>query len=351
MTKGIHKVTVRLADGKTKIYIYAWRGGIRLISTPNTDEFSIEYAAALQKRRDSRNPKLTLKRLIADYRGDECFRSLSTGTRRYRNLYFTEIIERFGTMSFAALEDKGCRKHFKNWRDEYTATPKGADLRMETLRCVLTFGVDQGDIGVNRAKGLPSIYRVDRSDIIWMENEIVSLKQASPEPVRRVIDLARLTGLRKGCLIALPWSAIQDDRIVWKPLKTRHLKRPPTVYIPILPELKALFAQWPVEATTILTNAHKASWKSNALQNAFSRTKAKATKNNNEMDFDKHFHDFRGTYATYLMRAGLDNEKVAFIMGWGESTITQIRRRYVADSAVMDAVIRQLTVKDIVKRS
>ena len=63
------------------------------------------------------------------------------------------------------------------------------------------------------------------------------------------------------------------------------------------------------------------------------------------MDFDKHFHDFRGTFATYLMRKGLDNEKVAFIMGWSTATITQIRQKYVADSAVLDAVIAQLTVK------
>ena len=64
MQKGVHKLRVKLADGSLKTYIYAWRGGPRLLSTPNSPDFHIEYAAAILDQRKARSPKHTLARLI-----------------------------------------------------------------------------------------------------------------------------------------------------------------------------------------------------------------------------------------------------------------------------------------------
>ena len=45
--KGLHRVRMRLADGKITTYIYAWRGGPRLDGDPGSSEFMLAYNAAI----------------------------------------------------------------------------------------------------------------------------------------------------------------------------------------------------------------------------------------------------------------------------------------------------------------
>jgi len=48
--KGINSYTAKLADGTTKTYWYAWKGGPRLQGEPGTPEFIASYnEAAAQK--------------------------------------------------------------------------------------------------------------------------------------------------------------------------------------------------------------------------------------------------------------------------------------------------------------
>jgi hypothetical protein len=45
--KGIHSAHSKLADGSTKIYWYAWRGGPKLRGQPGTPEFHASYNEAV----------------------------------------------------------------------------------------------------------------------------------------------------------------------------------------------------------------------------------------------------------------------------------------------------------------
>lgn len=329
LPKGIHTVSKTLKSGDIETYIYAWRGGPRLFEKPGTDDFQIEYGSALQSRREP--DETMLLALIYHYRISPKFKKLAPSTKKYRSLYLDEIQVKFGKMSIFALNDISVKEDFVNWRDSFSATPKGADMRIETLRVMLGVALERGKIQFNHAKGISNLYDNDRSDIIWTASEIAKVKENASPACARAIDLARLTGIRKGDLIKLDWKADKGQYIEWKTSKSG--KR---VFVPILPELRALLDSW-TKGEQILTNSHGTAWKAPALQNAFRRAKLKA-------QIDKRFHDFRGTFATMLIEKGVSDERVGDIMGWSKYKIAEIRRVYVDNSAIIADVLRQLSV-------
>jgi len=352
LPKGVH--VVRKKDGT--IYRYAWRnGGPRLMSDPDTADFAIEYGAALQSRRDVEGE--TLHDLCGQYLISPSFANLAKKVRRYRSSYLDDIRAKFGTMTLGALEDKGVRSIFIDWRDEFSHIPKGADLRMETLSAVLSHAVVRGKLSRNITKGIPGLYKNDRSDVVWTADEIEVIKAASTGALAIAIDFARFTGLRQGDCIAITWDADKGTHLDWVTSKTG--KR---VMVPILPELRELLDALPRTAPTILTSTNGQPWKSPAIGNAMQRAKAKAV----ETDIDeakkvgearqfpeiinKRFHDFRGTFATYLCERGVSDERIADIIGWSRHRIAEIRRVYVSNDAIMADVLRQLSVNANVNR-
>ena len=54
------------------------------------------------------------------------------------------------------------------------------------------------------------------------------------------------------------------------------------------------------------------------------------------------FHDLRGTAATKFYAAGLPLRVIAEILGWSESNVDDIIRKYVDRAAATKAVIRLL---------
>jgi hypothetical protein len=77
--KGINTYTAKLADGTTKTYWYAWKGGLRLQGEPGTPEFIASYnEAAAQK---VRAPEGGLLSLLQAYQASDDFRQLAPRTR------------------------------------------------------------------------------------------------------------------------------------------------------------------------------------------------------------------------------------------------------------------------------
>jgi integrase len=58
------------------------------------------------------------------------------------------------------------------------------------------------------------LYSADRSDIIWTDDEILTLKEHCTPEVAWAVDLAAHTGLRQGDLVRLTWSDIKGNEIV-----------------------------------------------------------------------------------------------------------------------------------------
>ena len=52
------------------------------------------------------------------------------------------------------------------------------------------------------------------AEIIWTEADIARIKPCCSPEIAHATDLAAATGLRRGDLLRLSWSHIQDDAIV-----------------------------------------------------------------------------------------------------------------------------------------
>ena len=73
----------------------------------------------------------------------------------------------------------------------------------------------------------------------------------------------------------------------------------------------------------------------------FQKAKAKAPGFNIAL----RIHDMRGTYATWLARKGLTDQKIGRIIGWSEKQVAEIRRRYVDEEHVAASLVERLQMK------
>lgn len=139
------------------------------------------------------------------------------------------------------------------------------------------------------------------------------------------------------------------------------------VNLPRLPELDALLTELKTRprregVETVLVNMHGKSWSptGDGLNSSFDDARAKANGGKGifhleidpvtgeETKLAKRLHDMRGSFATRLMThptARLTDREIADLMGWSEAQVSEIRRRYVDDSAIVVALGRRLAGK------
>jgi integrase len=58
---------------------------------------------------------------------------------------------------------------------------------------------------------------------------------------------------------------------------------------------------------------------------------------------DRHFHDFRGTFATKVYLTGLSVREIAEILGWSEDRVEAILKRYVKRDEVLKDLIARMS--------
>ena len=201
------------------------------------------------------------------------------------------------------------------------------------LSRVCSYAVEQGTLTVNPCEGIAALYSSDRAAIIWTESDIARIKAVGSSELGHAIDLATTSGLRRGDLIRVSWSHIQDDAIVITTGKSNHRRE---AVIPLYDELRDVLARIPQRATTILTNSKGYAWTNTGFGQMITAAKAKAGIG------DLHFHDLRGTAATKFYSAGLSLRVIAEILGWTESSVDNIIRKYVDRTAATRAAIEQM---------
>lgn len=228
------------------------------------------------------------------------------------------------------------RPRIRQWRGQYSDTPRAADTGMQVLSRILSHGVDpMGKLTSNPAEGIKHLYSSDRSEIIWTDADINQVKAGCSEEVKWVIDLAAHTGLRVGDLLRLSWSHVGLDAIVISTGKSKHKRE---AIIPRYDALNNILAAIPKRSPVVLTSTKKKPWKQDGFNTMFWRAKEKA----NMLDRDLHFHDLRGTAATKFYNAGLSIRVIAEIMAWEEETVEKIIRRYVGRQSATKEMLRLL---------
>ena len=322
--KGIHVVT---AKGRT--YVYAWRGGPRLLCEPGTPEFVKELADHSQSRRTGDSTKIS--GLCALWRASDHWKSeISAKTRQNWTPWLDRIETHFGKMTIAAFDRPLIRVAIRKWRDNYKATPRSADVALEVLSRLLSFGISEGKLSNNAVAGIPRLYSSNRSMIIWTDDDMKKLEAASSPQMIWAFKLAALTGLRTSDLLKLSWSHVGPLAIEMTTGKSKHRK---VTLIPLYGALRAHLATIPKRSTTVLTNQDGHSW-ATGFGSSFQKAKTRA-------GIDKNFHDFRGTAATKMYLGGLTEREISEMFTWSEDYTADMMRKYVKkDELLLDRIRR-----------
>jgi integrase len=204
--KGIHSAHSKLADGSTKIYWYAWRGGPKLRGQPGTPEFHASYNEAVAQRVPTAEGRL--QSLIDAYQQSQKFLGRRERTRADYVKQIMIIEQAFGDFPLKALAARETRGVFMDWRDRLALkSVRQADYAWTVLALVLAWAKDRGKISVNTCEKGGRLYQGTRVDFVWtIEDEAAFLKDA-PAHLHLPLLLALWTGQRQGDLLRLPWSA------------------------------------------------------------------------------------------------------------------------------------------------
>jgi len=319
--RGVHSVRA-----KGKLYYYAWRGGPRVIGEPGTPEFIASLAAAHATRTASDGR--TIAGLCTLYRADRAYLKNADKTRKEWARWLDRIQLEFGKAPIKDFDLPAAVVGVGKWRSKYASAPRSADVGLEVMSRLLSFGCEQGLLINNPCKHVKRLYHANRADQIWTDADLEKLEKRASVEVFQAARLAALTGLRRGDLLRLSWSHIKGNAIEIATGKSRRRK---TTLIPIYAELRSLLDAIPKKATTILTNSAGLPWASGF---GASWNKAKT-------GIALHFHDLRGTAATRFYLAGLSIREIAEIMTWGEARVEALINRYVKrDELLLDRIRR-----------
>ena len=326
--KGLHKVV-----SKGRVYWYAWRerGAPRVRGEYGTADFWASYDAAIRERYTPEPGRF--RALVTLYKASADYQKLAPSTKVQWGPWLDRIAAYFD-LSIAAFDNPKVRPIIRQWRGKYADTPRTADMGMQVLSRVCGYAVEQGKLTVNPCEGIKALYSADRAAIIWTDADIAAIKQVVSPEVGNAIDLAAMTGLRRGDLLSLSWSHVHEHEII---IATNKSGQRVEARIPLYTDLRAVLARIPKRAITILTNSTGHAWTADGFGSTIS--KAKATVGIGD---ELHFHDLRGTAATKFYLAGLDKRVIAEILGWTEGNVDNILRKYVDRTAATKAVIRLL---------
>jgi integrase len=380
---GLHKVFKSISGGRWRLHVYAYRGGpsigvfegnsrtdvLRQLETPSN---ALALASSYSALARSAPVATTLADILHQYEASEKFRRKSESTK-YRERGPLEEIRKskLGSMPVKALASKKVRRILEEWRFEVGEKQglRAADVRMGLISKALAWALEGGLVPANPAYGIDHLYDVDRSEIIFLPQDLETfeaaararrrknLKKGAKEPEKPphtvlALLLVCFTGLRREDICNLSWSQIEDDTIRLKPLKSlrrartaKKLKEAPTATIPITPELRLILAQCDPgpekRSPWVLTSSRGRKYTPSGLTSSFIKVRDVA----NIVDDDgekKHFHDARGTFVTNMRAKGFSDDDVAEMVGWSKQDVQKVAKRYVHRGIVSLATIERV---------
>jgi integrase len=335
--KGWFTTYKNLKKGDRAEYHYHRATGMRLHGKPGSPEFIADFAAAEKLIRDRLAG--TLNGLVRAYTlSVEFEQKLAASTQtEYRRL-LRAVEAEFGDMPLAAIDDPRVRKDFLDWREKVARNSgeREADNRLSVISAMLTWAVDRGQITANHLRGFKRLYHADRSEIIWLPEQIAAFMKVAPIEMQRALILGLHTGQRQGDLLRLPWSAYDGKCIKLRQGKARRgNKLGPLIEIPCTSALRRMLDEMERISPLILTTKTGQSFKkryfvrswNEALQNA---GLDKILMAGSDEPIELHFHDLRGTAVTLLSEANCTPQQIATITGHSLKTVHRILERYLA---------------------
>lgn len=340
--KGINRIRRTLADGTIREYHYAsrergaapfWNSGMSYgVGSP-------EYLAALAAARPvAQMARGLFRELIIEFMGSQDFTRLADRTQRDMRISIQHpkngIDAKFGSGPRAVFDDPRIRGIVLKWRDDIGG--KVGDDRMRHLQRIVGWAVDRTYLRHNHLQRMKSIYRSNRADVFWLDDEIEAFETGAPAHVARIVVAACETGLRPGDLARLSREHIHPTpggrRIVMWTAKRKRLAS-----IPVTARMAALIDA--TQGDRIITNKGGEPYThENYLGDAVS-----AWRDRLKLRPELRLYDARGTAATRLLWAGADLKEIAVHMGWSLKHASEVIERYAALSPGMsDGLLAKL---------
>jgi integrase len=323
---GVHRVSAKLANGDTRTYYYAWRGGPRIKAVPGSHAFGAEYHRLTRHRPDPIRAGM-LPELVHAYVASPAFTGLKASTRKGYEAMLDLIEAEYHSLPLAMIGKLGARSMFMDWRDSFAGTPRKADLLMAVLARLLSFALDRELIERNPLERIGKLSEGSRRDAVWSDEQIAAFVAVASPELRLAMEIARWTGQRQGDLIRLTWTAYNGTHISLKQGKTGARAR-----IRVYSELKTLLDSTPRRAVTILTNTRGRPWTGDGLRASWAAACDRAGVEGVT------FHDLRGTFVTLAYRHhGASFRDIAEITGHSERDAEAIiRKHYLAGDAAIE---------------
>ena len=332
--KGIHAAHSKLADGTTKVYWYAWRGGPKLRGQPGTPEFIASYNEAVAQRAPA--PESRLQSLLDAYQQSQKFLGRRERTKADYVKQIMIIEAEFGDFPLKALAARETRGVFMDWRDKLALkSVRQADYAWTVLALILAWAKDRGKITVNPCEKGGRLYEGTRVDFVWtIEDEAAFLKDG-PAHLHLPLLLALWTGQRQGDLLRLPWSAYDGTHV-----RLRQSKTGARVMVPVGAPLKVALdaADKSKQSTLILTNSEGRPWTPDGFRASWGKACKKAG------IAEVTFNDLRGTAVTRLALVGCTEAEIGTITGHSLRDVRSILDAHYLhrDQALAESAIRKL---------
>ncbi|WP_295536895.1 tyrosine-type recombinase/integrase [uncultured Thioclava sp.] len=357
--KGIHQVRKRLANAKIREYHYAFRGGPQFWHSDNgvaigSPDYVAAFSNAAKPGRLTKIPDIasgsTTRAVIERYRRSLHFQKLAERTQSDYEKYLKSFDTEFGVDPIKMFEEKESLGEIRTWKEQWSHSPKSYDYATSVVTRLLNWARDE-DVALSNHHhvNVARLYKSNRSEIIWLPEELRALLAVANDREARVVIAASEGGLTPQDIGILTRDRVQNTpkgrRLLFKRSKSKKVTS-----IPVTPALAKLIDETPNEQKQLIISLDgrrpQPERASGIVRDLKARANAAAATNTTlyHIRDELRLYDMRGTAATELLRAGCSLNEIAVTMGWGLRHAANIIEKYAAIvPEVADEVLAKLT--------
>lgn len=348
----IHRVRKRLSDGSVRMYHYVFRGGPQFWNSGSPDKVgSPNYLRAYQQAHDQLRARFapaaggpSVADMITKFKASAQYASLSARTRADYDLWLDRLGTEFGIDPIKMFEEPDSLAEIRVWKETWRNSPKQYDYATAVTSVLLNWCVNEDrSIALHHHHRIKRMYKVDRSDWVWLPQEIDALVHTAPEPTRRLAIGASKGGLRPSDLGLIKRKHVQKTpegrRIYFK-----TSKRGRVINIPVTKALGEVIDSTPIGQEYLFVSlSGRPLTAERASQMIREQKLAAIARDTDSIRPELRLQDMRGTAATELLRAGCSLNEIAVYMGWELRHAANVIERYAAlVPEVADEIRRKL---------
>lgn len=287
------------------------------------------------RAKEPTRPVDTMSALISAYRSSPEWAGLKQISRKNYQVYIG-VWEASRILLACPVADIR-RRQVLALRDAVAAQrgPAAANVFMRTTSVLLKWAVEREWIELNPIAGTK---RLPGGHLrAWTDAEYHRAVKALPEHLRRAVVLARLTGQRRGDLMAMRWSAYDGAHVLVQQQKGRNGASRPPLRIPASTVLRRELDAWRGDApptAPILTTVSGGAWRRTYLSTELGEALTKIGPDLAGLNV----HGLRKLAAASLAEAGCSTHEIAAITGHRTLAMVELytasaRQRQLADAA------------------